>query len=99
MFSCILSYIGVAFLFVILIINASFLSRSQDDCGPFYSTDPSSEDKETCESTGKKIDKELKPGPVKTDIDESISPYDISLSEFIYFYMKQSYTINIAFVI
>ncbi|XP_078811607.1 protein PRRC2B isoform X6 [Oryzias latipes] len=59
--------------------NGGISKRSQDDCGPFYSTDPSSEDKETCESTGKKIDKELKPGPVKTDIDESISPYDISL--------------------
>ncbi|XP_024154889.1 protein PRRC2B [Oryzias melastigma] len=59
--------------------NGGISKRSPDDCGPFYSTDPSSEDKESCESAGKKMDKELKAGAVKTDIDETISPYEISL--------------------
>lgn len=77
---------------MLLLINVFFfLSRSPDDCGPFYSTDPSSEDKESCESAGKKMDKELKAGAVKTDIDETISPYEISLSESKYFSINQNY--------
>lgn len=36
------------------------------------------EEREPTESSGKKLDKELKQGPVKTDIAEPLSQYELS---------------------
>lgn len=36
------------------------------------------EEREPSESSGKKLDKELKQGPVKTDIAEPLSQYELS---------------------
>ncbi|XP_026209619.1 protein PRRC2B isoform X3 [Anabas testudineus] len=52
-------------------------SRSPDESGPVYSIEQP-EERESSEPSGKKLDKELKPGPVKTEIVEPLSQYDLS---------------------
>uniref|UniRef100_A0A3Q0SSR0 Proline rich coiled-coil 2B n=1 Tax=Amphilophus citrinellus TaxID=61819 RepID=A0A3Q0SSR0_AMPCI len=52
--------------------------RSPDESGSVYSIEQLPEEREPIEPTGKKLDKELKPGPVKTDITEPLSPYELS---------------------
>ncbi|XP_019216577.1 protein PRRC2B isoform X4 [Oreochromis niloticus] len=52
--------------------------RSPDESGSVYSIEQLPEEREPIEPTGKKLDKELKPGPVKTDIAEPLSPYELS---------------------
>uniref|UniRef100_A0A3Q3VIC3 BAT2 N-terminal domain-containing protein n=1 Tax=Mola mola TaxID=94237 RepID=A0A3Q3VIC3_MOLML len=51
--------------------------RSSEESGPVYSIDQP-EEREPSESCGKKFDKELKQGPVKTDITEPLSQYELS---------------------
>ncbi|XP_040914533.1 protein PRRC2B isoform X3 [Toxotes jaculatrix] len=51
--------------------------RSPDESGPVYSIEPP-EEREPSEPSGKKLDKDLKPGPVKTDIAEPLSQYELS---------------------
>ncbi|XP_041825559.1 protein PRRC2B isoform X2 [Melanotaenia boesemani] len=58
--------------------GTSCKSRSPDESGPVYTIEPLPEDREPSEPSGKKLDKELKPGPVKTDIDEPLSQYELS---------------------
>lgn len=53
------------------------LSRSPDDSGLVYSLEQA-EEREPSESSGKKLDKELKPGPVKADLAEPLSQYELS---------------------
>ncbi|MEQ2215374.1 hypothetical protein XENOCAPTIV_000258 [Xenoophorus captivus] len=55
-----------------------YISRNPDESGPIYSLEPPPEERETCELTGKKLDKEMKPGPVKTDFAEPLTQYDLS---------------------
>lgn len=67
-------------------------SRSPDESGPVYSIEQP-EERESSEPSGKKLDKELKPGPVKTEIVEPLSQYDLSsypseLVFFIYIYLS-----------
>ncbi|XP_019937541.2 protein PRRC2B isoform X7 [Paralichthys olivaceus] len=52
-------------------------SRSPDELGPIYGIEQP-EEREPSEPSGKDLDKELKPGPVKTDIPESLSQYELS---------------------
>uniref|UniRef100_A0A3Q3C8U2 Proline rich coiled-coil 2B n=1 Tax=Haplochromis burtoni TaxID=8153 RepID=A0A3Q3C8U2_HAPBU len=52
--------------------------RSPDESGSVYSIEQLPEEREPIEPAGKKLDKELKPGPVKTDITEPLSPYELS---------------------
>uniref|UniRef100_H3DN14 Proline rich coiled-coil 2B n=1 Tax=Tetraodon nigroviridis TaxID=99883 RepID=H3DN14_TETNG len=52
-------------------------SRSPDELGPVYSIDPADE-REPSEAFGEDLDKELKQGPVKTDIAEPLSPYELN---------------------
>ncbi|XP_028273197.1 protein PRRC2B isoform X4 [Parambassis ranga] len=52
--------------------------RSPDEPGPVYSIEQPPEDREPSDPSVKKLDKELKPGPVQTDIAEPLSQYDIS---------------------
>uniref|UniRef100_A0A3Q1GQT6 Proline rich coiled-coil 2B n=1 Tax=Acanthochromis polyacanthus TaxID=80966 RepID=A0A3Q1GQT6_9TELE len=52
--------------------------RSPDEPGPVYSLEQPPEDREPSEASGKKLDKELKPGAVKTDIAEPLSQYELS---------------------
>lgn len=52
-------------------------SRGTDDSGPVYSIEQP-EERESSETSGKKLDKELKQGPVKTDIAEPLSQYELS---------------------
>ncbi|CAI5667070.1 unnamed protein product [Oreochromis niloticus] len=58
--------------------GTSCKSRSPDESGSVYSIEQLPEEREPIEPTGKKLDKELKPGPVKTDIAEPLSPYELS---------------------
>uniref|UniRef100_A0A8D3DW35 Proline rich coiled-coil 2B n=1 Tax=Scophthalmus maximus TaxID=52904 RepID=A0A8D3DW35_SCOMX len=51
--------------------------RSPDDLGPVYSIEHP-EEREPGESSGKELDKELKSGPVKTDMAEPRSQYELS---------------------
>ncbi|KAM9841363.1 protein PRRC2B isoform 2-T2 [Aulostomus maculatus] len=51
--------------------------RSPDESGPVYSLEQQ-EEREPNESSGKKLEKELKPGPVKADIAEHLSQYELS---------------------
>lgn len=53
------------------------ISRSPDESGPVYSIDPSGE-REHAEAFGEDLDKELKQGAVKTDIAETLSPYELN---------------------
>lgn len=53
------------------------ISRSPDELGSVYSIDPS-DDREPSEVFGEDLDKELKQGPVKTDIAEPLSPYELN---------------------
>uniref|UniRef100_A0A3Q3KKD2 BAT2 N-terminal domain-containing protein n=1 Tax=Monopterus albus TaxID=43700 RepID=A0A3Q3KKD2_MONAL len=50
--------------------------RSPDESGPIYSIEPP-EEREPTEPSGKKLDKALKPGSVKTDIAEPLSQYEL----------------------
>ncbi|XP_029024602.1 protein PRRC2B isoform X3 [Betta splendens] len=52
-------------------------SRSSDESGPVYAIEQP-EERESSETSGKKLDKDLKPGPVKTDIVEPLSQYELS---------------------
>ncbi|KAM6902843.1 protein PRRC2B [Xenentodon cancila] len=61
--------------------GTSCKSRTPDESGPVYGIETSPEDREAGETSGKKLDKELKAGPVKTDIDEPLSQYEIGLIE------------------
>lgn len=54
--------------------------------GPVYSIEPS-EEREPSEAFGEDLDKELKQGPVKTDIAEPLSPYELNS------YQSESYII------
>ncbi|XP_028273196.1 protein PRRC2B isoform X3 [Parambassis ranga] len=58
--------------------GTSCKSRSPDEPGPVYSIEQPPEDREPSDPSVKKLDKELKPGPVQTDIAEPLSQYDIS---------------------
>uniref|UniRef100_A0A3B4FNI0 Proline rich coiled-coil 2B n=1 Tax=Pundamilia nyererei TaxID=303518 RepID=A0A3B4FNI0_9CICH len=58
--------------------GTSCKSRSPDESGSVYSIEQLPEEREPIEPAGKKLDKELKPGPVKTDITEPLSPYELS---------------------
>ncbi|XP_034997242.2 protein PRRC2B isoform X4 [Hippoglossus stenolepis] len=51
-------------------------SRSPDELGPIYSIEP--EEREPSDPSGKDLDKELNPGPVKSDIAEPLSQYELS---------------------
>lgn len=53
------------------------ISRSPDELGSVYSIDPSDE-REPSEVFGEDLDKELKQGPVKTDIADPLSPYELN---------------------
>lgn len=55
-----------------------YISRSPDETGPLYSLEPPTEDREPSELTGKKLDKEMKPGSIKTDIVEPLTQYELS---------------------
>ncbi|XP_032395776.1 protein PRRC2B isoform X1 [Etheostoma spectabile] len=57
--------------------GTSCKSRSPDESGPVYSIEQP-EEREPGESSGKKLDKDLKQGPVKTDIAEPLSQYELS---------------------
>uniref|UniRef100_A0A665WRM5 BAT2 N-terminal domain-containing protein n=1 Tax=Echeneis naucrates TaxID=173247 RepID=A0A665WRM5_ECHNA len=57
--------------------NGGTCKRSPDESGPVYSLE-SPEEREPSEPSGKKLDKELKPGPVKTDLAEPLSQYELS---------------------
>ncbi|KAM9820592.1 protein PRRC2B [Neosynchiropus ocellatus] len=57
--------------------GTSCKSRSPDECSPIYNIEQS-EEREPTESSGKKIDKELKPGAVKTDLTETLPQYELS---------------------
>uniref|UniRef100_A0A8D3BRU3 Proline rich coiled-coil 2B n=1 Tax=Scophthalmus maximus TaxID=52904 RepID=A0A8D3BRU3_SCOMX len=57
--------------------GTSCKSRSPDDLGPVYSIEHP-EEREPGESSGKELDKELKSGPVKTDMAEPRSQYELS---------------------
>lgn len=70
---CLYSTLNVNFIPAIL---SSMISRSPDELGPVYSIDPSDE-REPGEAFGEDLDKELKQGPVKTDIAEPLSPYEL----------------------
>ncbi|XP_061589639.1 protein PRRC2B [Cololabis saira] len=61
--------------------GTSCRSRTPDESGSVYGIDASPEDREAGETSGKKLDKELKAGSVKTDADEPLSPYEIGLIE------------------
>ncbi|XP_058472607.1 protein PRRC2B isoform X7 [Solea solea] len=52
-------------------------SRSPDELGPVYSIEQQ-EEREPSEPSGKELDKELKPGPVKADLPEPLSQYELS---------------------
>nr|XP_057908693.1 protein PRRC2B isoform X3 [Doryrhamphus excisus] len=52
-------------------------SRSPDEPGPIYSIEQL-EERELSDTSGKKFDKELKPGPIKPDIVEPLSQYELS---------------------
>ncbi|KAM9306687.1 protein PRRC2B isoform 2-T2 [Pholidichthys leucotaenia] len=58
--------------------GTSCKSRSSDDSGPVYSLEQPPEERESNEPSGKKLEKELKPVSVKTDISEPLSPYELS---------------------
>ncbi|XP_017263270.1 protein PRRC2B isoform X3 [Kryptolebias marmoratus] len=58
--------------------GTSCKSRNPDESGPVYSIDPSPDDREPSEPSGKKSDKELKPGSVKSDMAEPLSQYELS---------------------
>ncbi|XP_072227936.1 protein PRRC2B isoform X2 [Leuresthes tenuis] len=58
--------------------GTSCKSRSQDESGPVYSIEPPPEDMEPNDTSGKKSDKELKSGAVKTNLDEPLSQYELS---------------------
>lgn len=68
-------------------VFSQIISRSPDELGPVYSIDPSDE-REPSEAFGEDLDKELKQGPVKPDIAEPLSQYELNSyqSEFISFY-------------
>lgn len=51
-------------------------SRSPDELGPVYSIEQQ-EERESSETSGKELE-EMKPGPVKTEIADSLSQYDLS---------------------
>ncbi|XP_029921950.1 protein PRRC2B isoform X3 [Myripristis murdjan] len=51
--------------------------RSPDESGPVYSIEQP-EEREPSEPSGKKLDKELKPGSVKSDMAESLSQYELN---------------------
>ncbi|CAM9139893.1 unnamed protein product [Lampetra planeri] len=57
--------------------GTSCKSRSPDDSGLVYGLEQA-EEREPSESSGKKLDKELKPGPVKADLTEPLSQYELS---------------------
>ncbi|TMS08249.1 Protein PRRC2B [Larimichthys crocea] len=57
--------------------GTSCKSRGPDETGPVYSIEQP-EEREPNEPSGKKLDKELKQGPVKTDITEPLSQYELS---------------------
>uniref|UniRef100_A0A3B4UFR1 Proline rich coiled-coil 2B n=1 Tax=Seriola dumerili TaxID=41447 RepID=A0A3B4UFR1_SERDU len=57
--------------------NGGTCKRSPDESGPVYSIEQP-EEREPSEPSGKKLDKELKPGPVKTDLAEPLSQYELS---------------------
>ncbi|XP_034997240.2 protein PRRC2B isoform X2 [Hippoglossus stenolepis] len=56
--------------------GTSCKSRSPDELGPIYSIEP--EEREPSDPSGKDLDKELNPGPVKSDIAEPLSQYELS---------------------
>ncbi|KAM9735385.1 protein PRRC2B isoform 5-T5 [Menidia menidia] len=58
--------------------GTSCKSRSPDESGSVYGIEPSPEDMEPNETSGKKSDKEQKTGTVKTDIDEPLSQYELT---------------------
>ncbi|XP_035996117.1 protein PRRC2B isoform X1 [Fundulus heteroclitus] len=58
--------------------GTSCKSRSPDESGPVYSLEPAPEDREPSELTAKKLDKDMKPGPVKTDFAEPLGQYELS---------------------
>ncbi|XP_027880744.1 protein PRRC2B isoform X1 [Xiphophorus couchianus] len=58
--------------------GTSCKSRSPDETGPVYSLEPPTEDREPSELTGKKLDKEMKLGSIKTDIVEPLTQYELS---------------------
>ncbi|XP_078141974.1 protein PRRC2B isoform X3 [Centroberyx gerrardi] len=51
--------------------------RSPDESGPVYSIEQP-EEREPSEPSGKKLDKELKPGSVKSDMAEPLSQYELN---------------------
>lgn len=61
-------------------------SRSPDEHGPVYSIEQP-EERESSDPSGKKLEKEMKPGPVKTEMVESLSQYELSSypSELVFF--------------
>lgn len=68
-------------------------NRSPDEPGPVYSIEQP-EERESSEPSGKKLDKEMKPGPVKAEMVEPLSQYELSTypSEFgslsVYLFVK-----------
>lgn len=63
--------------YLIPAVLSPIISRSPDELGPVYSIDPSDE-REPSEAFGEDLDKDLKQGPVKTDIAEPLSPYELN---------------------
>ncbi|XP_058472602.1 protein PRRC2B isoform X3 [Solea solea] len=57
--------------------GGSSCKRSPDELGPVYSIEQQ-EEREPSEPSGKELDKELKPGPVKADLPEPLSQYELS---------------------
>lgn len=52
-------------------------SRSPDEAAPVYGLEQP-EERESSEASGKKLDKELKQGPAKTDMPEPLAQYELS---------------------
>lgn len=61
----------------LLVSSRPDCSRSPDEPAPVYGLEQP-EEREPSEPSGKKLDKELKQGPVKTDIAEPLSQYELS---------------------
>ncbi len=58
-------------------VHFSVFSRGPDESGPVYGIEQP-EERDLNEASGKKLEKELKQGPVKTDIPETLSQYELS---------------------
>lgn len=58
-------------------LSLSPYSRSPDEAAPVYGLEQP-EEREPSDAAAKKLDKELKQGPAKTDLPETLTQYELS---------------------